>query len=170
MRVSILTVFVLLLGFTLYQTIDGSGPLKEGDPAPDFTLQTLEGDTVQLSDLKGQPVLINFWATYCGPCRDEMPAIERRYDKYKDTGFQVLAVNTGESELSMRTFLRSLDLSFPTLLDPKTQVTNEYNVTSLPHSFFIHPDGTINKVVIGPMTDTIIEQHLRDILPETSDI
>lgn len=167
-RVGVLTVFVALLGFALYQTVVGNRPevLREGDNAPNFTLETMDGDSVSLVDYKGKGVLINFWASWCGPCRREMPAIERRYQKYKDSGFAVLAVNVGESEVSARGFVRSQQLSFPILLDREKQVTKLYHVGSLPHSVFIKPDGTIAKIVIGEMNDTIIEEHVQTILPD----
>lgn len=167
-RVSVLTLFAVMLGFALYQTVfsDRTDVLKEGNQAPDFTLQTLEGEAVQLSDYRGQAVLINFWASWCEPCKREMPAIERRYQKFKDHGFHVLAVNTGESKLSVQGFVRGFDLSFPILLDPDKGVTNErYNIGPLPSSMFVKPDGTINRIVVGEMNDAIIEQNVLEILP-----
>lgn len=166
-RAGVLAVFVALLGFALYQTVIGnqSTVLRTGDPAPDFTLTTVDGDTISLSDYKGQGVLINFWATWCGPCRREMPAIERRYQTHQDNGLVVLAVNVGEPEVSARGFAHSHQLTFPILLDPDKEVTKLYNVGQLPHSVFINPDGSVGNIVIGEMNDTIIEEQVLKILP-----
>lgn len=168
-RASILAVFAFLLGYALYQTvaIDRSGVVKEGERAPDFTLQSLEQGETTFSDNEGRGVLINFWASWCGPCKAEMPAIERQYEKFKEHGFEVLAVNTGESELSIRGFVRAMDLNFPILMDPDKEVTQLYNIGPLPSSVFVKPDGTINAIVVGEMNDALIEQHVIKILPES---
>mgnify|MGYP001165959439 FL=1 len=166
-RVGLLAVFASLLGFAIYQTVasDRTEQLREGEYAPDFTLQTLEGESVTLTDYRGQAVLVNFWASWCEPCKSEMPAIERRYQKFKDEGFEVLAVNTGESELSIKGFVRGFDLSFPLLLDPGKETTKRYNIGPLPASIFINPDGTIYKIVMGEMSESFIEQNVLQILP-----
>lgn len=169
LRVSLLAVFALLLGFALYQTVLSGKPdvPEQGEQAPDFTLQTLEGEEIRLSDYRGKGVLINFWASWCEPCKSEMPAIERRYQKFKEKGFEVLAVNTGESDLSVKGFVRGYNLSFPILLDPDKEVTLErYHIGPLPSSIFVKPDGTIYKIVKGEMNDTFIEQNVLQILPE----
>lgn len=162
-RTSILAVFAALLGFAIYQTVlnDRADVLQESEQAPDFTLQTLEGERVDLSDYRGQGVLINFWATWCEPCKAEMPAIEQMYQIYGDQGFTVLAVNTGESELSINGFVRNYGLSFPILLDQEKKVTNDlYRIGPLPSSIFVEPNGTINKIVIGEMNSAMIEQYI----------
>lgn len=168
LRVSVLTLFVLMLGFAIFQSVlrNQAGTFEEGDLAPDFTAQTMDGEQVRLSDLKGQGVLINFWASWCKPCKDEMPAIERRYQKHKEKGLTVLAVNVGESPLTVQGFVRGFDLSFPILLDPEKEVTKLYNIGPLPASLFIDPDGKIYRKVTGQMSETFIEQNVIKVLPQ----
>ena len=131
--------------------------------APDFSLQTTAGETVQLVELRGQPVLVNFWATWCGPCRIEMPAIQARYEMFEDDGLVVLAVNFDESRESVLAYGQELGLSFPLLLDPGGEVQRLYRNRSYPTSFFIDPDGIIQAHHIGVMTESQLDQNLAKV-------
>jgi peroxiredoxin len=138
-------------------------------PAPDFTLETLDGQTVILSALEGQAVLINVWATWCPPCRAEMPAIQRAYDAYKDQGFAVLAVNSTiqDTFADIAPFVQKYELTFPILLDRDGSVTRAYRITSLPTSFFIGRDGIIREVVIGgPMAEALLRARIENLIKE----
>jgi peroxiredoxin len=144
------------------------GPLV-GEAAPDFSLKTLDGQTVTLSGLKGKAVLINLWATWCPPCRLEMPTIQTVYEKYKDRGLVVLAINfTAQDNLtSVSTFVKELKLTFPVLLDTNGDVSAiSYGMHSLPMSFFIDPQGVIRNIVFGAMDPAKIESYLAGILPK----
>jgi len=118
-------------------------------PAPNFGLETLEGEMVHLSDFRGQAVMINFWATWCPPCRFEMPMLEGAWRKYKDQGFVILGVNTGERVRAGRLreevkfFVDQMGLTFPILLDADDMVADLYNLRAYPTSFFISPDGEL---------------------------
>ncbi len=136
-----------------------------GHPAPDFTLPTLAGENVTLSDLAGQPVVLNFWASWCGPCRAEMPELQRLHDQLGEAGVTVLGVNQGESPETAAAFLQTLGLSFPAALDQRTGVSQQYLVNSLPTTFFIDRAGVIRATFIGPMSDAVIAQNLRTIYP-----
>ncbi len=129
-------------------------------PAPDFTLNDFAGAAVTLSGFKGQVVLINFWATWCGPCQVEMPAIQRRYDAFKDQGFVVLAVNVDEPITEVGAFIHALDLTFPVLLDPGAAVNDLYRVRGLPTSYIVDREGIINRLHVGLMTEEQLDGYL----------
>ena len=140
--------------------------VKVGAPAPDFSLPTLDGQTAKLSGHRGQPVLVNFWATWCALCRIEMPEIERAYKKYNDNGFIVLAVNLTFQEVRSEVgpYRDELGLTFPILLDLDGHVTDEvYRVLGLPTSVFVARDGTFTSLRIGMMTRDDLEQRLAEI-------
>ena len=140
---------------------------RSGYPAPDFTLETLEGKTVTLSDLNGEVVLINFWATWCPPCRAEMPAIQEVYEEYRDQGFTVLAVNQRESQGRVAAFMDELGLTFPVPLDREGRVSARYRVNALPTTFFVDRAGIIRDVTIGgPMARIFIESQITSLLAE----
>ena len=136
-----------------------------GHPAPSFTLPTLAGDSVALADLHGQPVVLNFWARWCGPCRAEMPELQRLHERLGEAGVVVLGVNQGESPETAAVFLQTLGLNFPVALDQRTGVSQQYLVNSLPTTFFIDLDGVIRNTFIGPMSDAVLAQNLRSIYP-----
>ncbi len=140
---------------------------QTGFLAPDFKLKTPDGETIQLSDLRGQPVLVNLWATWCPPCRAEMQTLETVYNDYKGQGFTVLAVNmTSQDDPNLvMPFVRERGLTYPILLDEKGEVAKAYQMKSLPSSFFINRDGTINEVVIGgPMAEALLRTRIEELL------
>ena len=142
-------------------------PAPQADhPAPDFTLMRLDGTPVILSKLKGQVVLINIWATWCPPCRAEMPTIETAYEQYRDQGFTVLAVNLEEDPGSVATFMQEYKLTFPALLDLDGQVSRTYQAFSLPSSFFVDKKGVIRAVYRGPMPRSVIAGTVEQLLQE----
>lgn len=123
---------------------------EERIAAPGFTLQNLIADDVSLSDYRGKLVLLNFWATWCMPCRQEMPGMERLWQRYRDKGFAVLAVSTDEGASSrVKSFVKRLQLSFPVVLDPESTVSDRYQVSGLPVSYLIDQEGRIAAKVTG---------------------
>ncbi len=158
--------FLLQLRDSLLDRLPGlpdQAPTQNAE-VPDFTLQTLDGETVSLSDYRGQPVVLNFWATWCGPCREEMPLLQATYDAHRDAGLVVLGVNVRENPDTVRGFLDDLDIDFPVVLDTDTEVVNTYLVTSLPVTFFIDREGRLRTLVVGGMTETVLEERLTRIL------
>lgn len=137
---------------------------QEGQPAPDFTLQAADGSTYRLSELHGRPVMINFWASWCGPCKDEMPAIEEAYRANKDSGFIVLAVNVEESAGKVEPFVAKLQLTFPVLLDRSGAVAARYRVRSLPTTVFVRPDGVIDGMREGAYTRRMLFGRIEQFL------
>lgn len=135
-------------------------------PAPDFTLPSLDETGVTLSDLRGQVVLINVWATWCPPCRAEMPAIQAAYAQYRDQGFTVLAVNVREEPATVGQFLQQQHLTFPALLDRDGQVSAAYRANLLPSSFFVDRQGIIRVVYRGPMPRNVIAGTVEQLLRE----
>jgi cytochrome c biogenesis protein CcmG/thiol:disulfide interchange protein DsbE len=129
-----------------------STPVAQVQAAVDFSLQTPDGRTLQLSDYRGQVVLLNTWATWCPPCRDEMPDLEAYYRKRQADGFVVLAVNSQESAETVAAFLEKNDFTFPVLLDPDGVVMKHYGIRGLPTSFFIDRDGTVRGVWSGQLS------------------
>ena len=136
-------------------------------PAPNFALKSTSGATVKLSDLRGQAVLVNLWATWCPPCREEMQSIEKVYNEYKDQGFVVLAVNMTyqDNPQKIAPFVSERGLTFPILLDETGDMANDYQLRSLPSSYFIGREGVINEVVIGgPMAEALLRTRVEAIL------
>ncbi len=169
-------IFILLLGLAwILLSADKNAASFAGTTAapqvgflaPDFSLPTTDGQTIRLSDLRGQAVLVNLWATWCPPCRAEMPAIEKIYNEYKDEGLVVLAVNmTYQDDASeILPFVQEHGLTFPILLDESATVGRAYQLRSLPSSFFITREGIINEVVIGgPMAEALLRTRVEEIL------
>ncbi|HEY8491185.1 MAG TPA: TlpA disulfide reductase family protein [Dehalococcoidia bacterium] len=137
----------------------GEGAALVGQRAPDFALASPEGETVRLSDLRGRPVLVNFWATWCGPCLEEMPAIQRVYDQHAGS-VAVVAVNFREGPGPAAEFAGRLGLTFPVVLDRAGEVAARYGVPGLPSSYFIDAEGVVRAVHFGPMDEETIRQKL----------
>ncbi|HLE26706.1 MAG TPA: TlpA disulfide reductase family protein [Anaerolineales bacterium] len=142
---------------------------REGFPAPDFALETLGGDPATLSAYRGQVVILNLWASWCGPCRAEMPAIQRVFDANRDRGLAVLAVNSTfqDSVEDAQAFVSDLGLTFPILLDREGSVSRRYLLRALPSTFFIDRQGVIRSVIIGgPMSEAVLQTKVEDLLNE----
>jgi peroxiredoxin len=127
-------------------------PAAEGNPAPDFTLNDLSGRPVQLSSLKGKVVLLNFWATWCPPCREEIPSMVRLNQALQGKPFQMLAVSIDEGGRgAVQDFFKKGGVSLPALLDTDAKVSSRYGTFRVPETFVIDPQGIIVKKIIGPL-------------------
>ena len=138
--------------------IPATDPIRELDlirpsrptRAPDFTVPSLAPPPIRLGDFKGKVVFVNFWATWCPPCKEEMPSMERLYRHHKDQGFTILAISIDTNTAAVAPFVRYFKLTFHIGLDPKFVVANDYTVRALPSSFLIDRNGDIVAIALGP--------------------
>ena len=137
---------------------------NERKVAQDFSLTTLQGEQVSLSDYKGKIVILNFWTSWCGPCKEEMPHMQSFSDKHDD--IEILAVNLTSMDLGLDTvkqFVEEYRLTFPILLDEEDVVGKQYNILTIPTSYIIDPEGRIYREVIGPMDERMMEELVREL-------
>lgn len=151
--------FLLLLSGLL--TGMGSKPPQVSGTAPDFQTTTPSGEPVSLKEYRGKVVLLTFWATWCEPCKKEMPEIQAAYEAHKEEGLTVLAVNFGEKAEEAQAFADKMGLTFPVLLDRKINIAEQYGVVSLPVTFFIDRNGIIRERVFG---GTLTKESIGEII------
>lgn len=138
-----------------------SSSLQEGDPAPDFELTTLTGKKTNLSDFKGKKIILNFWASWCPPCVAEMPHMQKFYEKNKDNGIEIVAVNLTSMEKKIqdvKDFSNKYELSFPILLDEKGEIGSKFQAFGIPTSYIVDSKGIIRKKIVGPMDEGMIKK------------
>lgn len=145
---------------------DARGPLDSrapviGQPAPDFELARIDGSLVRLSDLRGKVVWINFWATWCQPCRKELPDIQKLYDELRADGLEVLTLNWKDPADEARAYFDDAGLTLPMLLDHRGSVYDQYRLQGLPDSFFIDPEGNLAALYFGYLTETKMRERLK---------
>ena len=143
----------------------GEGEWKR---APDFTLKSLTGKNIKLSELRGRVVLINFWATWCAPCREELPFFNRLYGKYKEVGLEILGVNIDKTVSQAVGMSGTFGLAFPVLLDPSGEISGLYRIRSMPTTFVVAKDGTVRHTHwgFGPDDPARYEGEIRSLLKE----
>lgn len=155
-------------GSAVWLGVTSSGPApRPGKPAPMFQGTTLDGEELGLPDLSGKVVLVNFFATWCGPCRAEMPDLDSLATEYKDRGLVVVAVNLQEDPNKVRSYVELLGLNFPILLDPTGEITSRYAVTALPSTFFIGKDGVLRDINVGPLSKNGFANKVNGLLEES---
>jgi cytochrome c biogenesis protein CcmG/thiol:disulfide interchange protein DsbE len=161
-RVAVLGAVILMVGFIAFVTLRTNRPAAiavalargEAPPAPDFTLPRLDAEgTLSLASLRGQVVVLNFWASWCVPCRDEAPAVEATWQRYKDKGVVVVGVNVQDLTPSALRFLEETRATFPNVRSADGAVYRAYGLTGVPETFFVTRDGRILKKFPGVVTD-----------------
>lgn len=139
--------------------------LEIGQYAPDFTLKTLEGKKVKLSNYRGKKVILNFWATWCPPCKEEIPHMEKYYKSLnKKDNVEILAVNLTSSDKSkeyIKEFAKSYDITYPILLDKEGEQQKQYEIVTIPTTFFINESGQIKQKAVGPMDKGMMENTMK---------
>jgi len=162
---ALIVALLLALGVVVGCSSPAQGPGID-KLAPDFQLPTLDGKVISLRDFRGRPVLLNFWASWCGPCRFEMPFLENVYRARSGEGLVVLAVNLQESPERVREFVERMGISFPVLLASSPEVPLAYNIRSLPTTFFIDKNGIIRDIKIGAFPNEMeLARRLSKIMP-----
>ena len=147
--------------------------LKKGDTSPDFTLTSLDGKEITLSELRGKKVILNFWNTWCPPCKAEMPHMQDYYERFGEKeNVEILAVNltAGERDVTadakintVMTFKNSYALTFPILIDAKSSLEKKYQILAIPTTFFIDSKGTIQYVIEGPLNVDLLESYVKSL-------
>lgn len=168
-RTGILLVMLAALCYTMYNSVFAKqDQIKEGSIAPNFVLQSVDGERIELKDLKGKGVFLNFWGTWCGPCKQEFPYMANQYEVFKDRGVEIVAVNVGESNIAVKNFMDAYGVNFPVAMDKDRQVTEAYDITPLPTTFLINPQGKVIKVIKGTMTERNVYEYMNLIKPKGS--
>jgi thiol-disulfide isomerase/thioredoxin len=134
---------LLLVGFIASGSIATTHAAELNEAAPDFTLKSLGGKNLKLSEMAGNVVLVNFWASWCGPCREEMPLLNALHNKYEPLGFTVLGVNVEENSANAEGFLKNFPVDFPILLDDNNKVSKQYKVIAMPTTVVVDRDGNM---------------------------
>ncbi len=162
---SLATLFVLISCKSVEEEISAVEPDRAY--AKNFSLASLDGSNkVELKDLKGKPVVINFWASWCGPCREEMPFLQKSWNEYKDKGVTFLGIDVLDEEKSARAFLEVYGISYPNLKDSSGEVANAYGVIALPVTFFIDREGRVIKKNYGAFVGEDGENNFRQYVSE----
>lgn len=144
-------------------------PLQVGDQPYEFALQDIQGNTLALSELIGRPIIVNFWATWCGPCRIEMPELQAVFEQYQDEGLVILAIDQDETAEDVQEYFAELGLTFTPLLDVDSDTAKSYGVQgTLPATVFINPDGEVSVVHRGVMTRGQLDSFLAETIPGLS--
>lgn len=144
------TIFIFLMIFLL----SGCGKLsdKTTQKSPDFTLESLDGERITLSSFAGQIVVLNFWATWCPPCREEMPDFQATYEKYKDRGVVFLGIDIAENRAEVESFIRDYGITYTILLDFSSEVANLYGINAIPTTYILDIDGTVLFSQVGALS------------------
>jgi len=162
--VAVPLLFIAFLAFRLYQT--NTSEQRAAGVAPDFTFTTFEGETISLADLRGQGVVLNFWASWCDPCREEAVLLEQTWQREKENGIVFLGLDYLDQEPAAKAYLEEFRVTYPNGPDLQSKAARDYGIKGVPETFFIDPEGKIAFMVIGPIVNQgQMEQGLSQIRP-----
>lgn len=165
-QILVLAIIVLVGGYVIYDSLkpeEKGVTLKKGQPVPTFKLSSIHDEYITLEDYIGMPLVLNFWGTFCEPCKREMPTIEAQHKKWQDEGVQFLGINLSEDKLTAANYARNR-VTYPIALDVNRVIEKRYGLRSYPTTFFINADGSLNSVVTGEMSEPMLEQHIRELV------
>lgn len=164
----IITVLIIaVLAYTLWNGLSEKGNLQTpsqlvGKPAPEFVLESFDGERVRLSDFREKTLLVNFWASWCHPCREEAPVLEKTYMFFSGRQVEFIGINIMDDKKSAEEYIKSLGGTFVNVYDPENRVHLEYGVGGVPETFFVNPDGIITGKHRGPLTEKMIMSYIED--------
>jgi cytochrome c biogenesis protein CcmG, thiol:disulfide interchange protein DsbE len=165
--VGILLAFVLLLAVRLWQTNKNEQRAAKGELAPPLSFTSFEGESITLEDLRGQGVVVNFWASWCDPCRAEAVLLEQTWRRERDNGIVFLGLDYLDQEPAAKAYLAEFDITYPNGPDLRSQAARRYGIKGVPETFFINPQGEVTEVLIGPITNQgHLDRLLNDIRPQ----
>ncbi len=162
----LLVVAVALLALLAYGLARQGVSQPKSGPAPDFTLQLFDGGQISLAELRGRPVVINFWASWCDPCKDEAPLLEAAWRQYKDRGLMMIGIDYLDQEPQARAYLAQFQVTYPNGPDLQSRIARRYFIRGVPETFFISPDGQIRSFKEGPFTSAQeLDARIQEIMP-----
>jgi cytochrome c biogenesis protein CcmG/thiol:disulfide interchange protein DsbE len=156
-------VFAVLIGYGLLTVCQKSGPLSEGQ-APSFSLPLLDGGQFSLESQRGRVVVLNFWASWCVPCRREAPVLARAWENYRDKGVVFVGIAYQDTESKAREFIDLFAITYPNGLDERDQIAKAYRIRGVPETFFVTRDGQVKGVHVGPISEDTLTAKLEALL------
>ncbi|MFA9556100.1 thiol-disulfide oxidoreductase ResA [Evansella sp. AB-rgal1] len=165
-RSSILLIMVIAIGYTLYNHLyNERGLVDRNDVAPNFKVEDLDGNIIELEELRGKGVYLNFWATYCVYCRQKMEVLRDNYEEYREQGIEIVSVNVNEQRLRIERHADRFNINYPLYLDQHNLVRDAYGVVSLPSTFLIDENGIVIERQIGGRTESQVLASLEKLIP-----
>jgi cytochrome c biogenesis protein CcmG/thiol:disulfide interchange protein DsbE len=163
--VAVVLALALMLGYGLASKQGNTGSSLLAREAPNFTLELFDGSTLTLSDLRGQPVVVNFWASWCPPCREEAPDLEKVWRDYEDQGVVFVGVNVSDTRSDALDYINEFEITYSNGPDPGKEIYDDYGVTAFPETFFVNRQGIVVHKYAGPMDQQTLAAFVEDILP-----
>ena len=166
----LIVLIIALLAYTLWSGLSEKGNIEipsqlVGRTAPEFALQSFSGEEVKFSDFRGKTVLVNFWASWCHPCREEAPVLEKTYMSLSGRQVEFIGINIMDDRKSAEEYIKSFGGTFVNVYDPENRIHLDYGVGGVPETFFVNPDGIITGKHRGPLTEKMIMHYIEDATP-----